>query len=235
VREAVFKSDMRKYNKKLPESLSKDEDDHGCHRPARLGKFVLDALLEHGKKIWADHNNKYKKLRLRSPSGPNDYDLLRPYEEAKACFTSSPYSEQLEILKEHVQKCRSEWATLGSFARSPARSNARAREDTKQKESSTVTSIRKQFTAGPLPESIPDICSLPGGSRMVKDIKASLAYSLGDKFGFGVAFRDLCALKAGADEEEYPVRGKFRDIVGISSSVARRYNAQNSSRGVELA
>lgn len=236
MREAVFKSDTRKYNKKLPESLSKDGDEsQDCHRPARLGKFVLDALLEHGKKIWEEHNIKYAELRSRTPNGPNDYDLLRPYEEAKAGFTSPPHSEQLEILMEHVQKCRSDWAALGGFARSPAGPNAKARADTKQKQSSVIANIRKQFTTGPPPELMLDLYSLPRGSRMVREIKASFAYSLGEKFGFEVAFHDICALKAGACDEEYPVHGKFRDIMVVSSSVARRYNAQKGSRGVEPA
>ena len=235
VREAVFKDDMRKYNKKLPESLSKDGDgSHECRRPGRLGKFVLDALLEHGKKIWEEHNVKYEKLRSRAPGGPNDHDLLRPYEEAKAGFTNPPHSEQLEILKKHVRKCRSDWASLGGFARSPASPNAKARADTKQKQSSVVANIRKQFTSDPPPELIPDLHLLPRGSRMVKEIKASFAYSLGEKFGLEVAFHDICALKAGANDEEYPVHGKFRDIMVISSSVSRRYNAQKASRGVGL-
>jgi hypothetical protein len=33
---------------------------------------------------------------------------------------------------------------------------------------------------------------------MVKEIKASFAYSLGEKFALEVAFREICALKAGA-------------------------------------
>ena len=235
MREAVYKDDMRKYNKNLPESLSKDGDgSQECRRPSRLGKFVLDALLEHGKKIWEEHNDKYKKLRPRALDKPNDYDLLRPYEEAKSGFTSPPHSEQLEILKKHVQKCRSDWASLGSFARSPASPNAKARADTKQKQGSAVANIRREFTTGPPPELLPDLYSLPRGSKMVKEIKASLAYSLGGKFGFEVAFHDLCALKAGANDDEYPVHGKFKDIMVVSSSVARRYNAQNTSRGVGL-
>ena len=238
MREAVFKADQRKYNKKLPESLSKDDDDSGDGsrpiRPARLGKFVLDALLDHGKKIWEDHDIKYKKLRLKPPSGPNDPDLLRLYEEAKASFTSPPYSEQLEILKKHVQKCKSDWAGLGGFSRSPASSNAKARADTKQKKNLVVADIRKQFASGPPPELIPDIHSLPRGPRMVREIKASFAYSLGGKFALEVAFHDICALKSGSREEEYPVDGRFRDIIAVSSSVARRYNAQRASRGVGL-
>jgi len=230
VREAVYKSDMRKYNKKLPESLSKDDGgSQECRRPARLGKFVLDALLEHGKKIWEGHNEKYEMLRLKAPGGPNDLDLLRVYEEARACFTSPPHSEQLEILKKHVQKCRSEWAALGGLARSPPSPNAKARADSKQKQNSTVAGIRKQFTTGPAPELIPDLYSLPRGMRMVKEIKASFAYSLGERFGLEVAFHELCALKA---EEGYPVHGRFRDIMTVSSSVARRYNAQNASCGL---
>jgi len=54
---------------------------------------------------------------------------------------------------------------------------------------------------------------------------------LGEKFALEVAFHDICALKAGANDGEYPVHGRFRDIVVVSSSVARRYNAQNASRG----
>jgi hypothetical protein len=58
----------------LPESLSKDGDDskEGLRpiRPARLGKFVLDALLDHGKKIWEDHHVKYEKLRPKLPADP---------------------------------------------------------------------------------------------------------------------------------------------------------------------
>ena len=227
----VFKADRRKYNKPLPESLSKNSDDaeEGPRliRPARLGKFVLDALLEHGKKIWEDHHTKYEKLRSKIPSR-SDLDLLRPYEEAKSGFTRPPHSEQLEVLRQHVQKCRSDWASLGGFARSPASPNAKARADAKQKQSMTVANIRKEFATGPPPELIPDLYSLPRGARMVKEIKASLAYMSGERFAVEVAFRDICALKAGAHDEEYPVHRKFRDIMVVSPSVARRYNAQNA-------
>lgn len=238
MRDAVFKADQKKYNKTLPDSLSKDGDDSkgGLRpvRPARLGQFVLDALLDHGKKIWEDHNVKYEKLKLKTRGGPNDHDLLRPYEEAKACFTSPPHSEQLEALRQHVQKCRSAWAGLGGFARSSASPNAKARADAKQRQGSMVLNIRKQFATGPPPEQIPDLYLLPRGARMVKEIKASVAYSLGEKFALEVAFRDICALKAGASDDGYPVHGKFRDIIVIASSVARRYNAQNASRGMDL-
>lgn len=238
MRDAVFKADKKKYNKKLPDSLSKGDDDSkdGLRpiRPARLGKFVLDALLEHGKKIWEGHNIKYEKLRLKTPSGPNHHDLLLPYEEAKACFTSPPHSGQLEILRMHVQKCRSDWAALGRFARSPASPNAKTRADTQQKQGSVIADIRKQFATGPPAELIPDIYSLPRGSRVVKEIKASLAYSLGEKLALEVAFHDICALKASANEEEYPVHGRFRDITVVAPSFARRYRARNASRGMDL-
>jgi hypothetical protein len=69
---------------------------------------------------------------------------------------------------------------------------------------------------------------------MVREIKASLAYTLGEKFALEVAFQEIRALKAGAHDDEYPVHGRFRDIVTISSSVARRYNAQNANRGMNL-
>jgi len=236
--DAVFKADMRKYNKKLPDSLSKDDDDskEGIRptRPARLGEFVLDVLLEHGKKIWKSHQAKYEKLRPRSSGLPNDPDLLRPYEEAESGFTNPPYSEELKILKQHVKKCRFDWANLGGFARSPASQNAKGRADTKQKQSSAVTSIRNNFKTGPPPEQIPNLYSLPRGARMVKEIKASLAYMSGERFALEVAFQEICALKAGAHDEEYPVHGKFRDIMVVSHSVARRYNAQNAGHGTNL-
>lgn len=228
---------MRKYNKKLPESLSKDGDDSKegtrANRPARLGKFVLDALLDHGKKIWEDYQDKYKELRSRTPSGPNDLDLLRPYDEAKSAFASPPYSEQLEILKKHVQKCRSDWRKLGGFSRTATSPNAKARVDAKQKQGLVIGTIKKEFAAGPPPESIADLYLFPRGLKMVKEIKASLAYSLGEKFALEVAFHDVCSLKAGANGDEYPVHGRFKDITVVSSSVARRYTAHKASCGVK--
>ena len=222
----------------LPESLSKDGDDSrdGSRpiRPARLGKFVLDALLEHGKKIWEDRHVKYEKLRPKTSSGHKDPELLRPYEEAKSGFTDPRYSEQLEILEQHVRKCRSDWASLGGFARSSASPNAKARADTKQRQGLVVADIRKKFKTGPPPEQIPNLYSIPRGARMVKEIKASLAYKLGEKFALEVAYQEICALKAGAYDDEYPVHGKFKDIVVVSSSVARRYNAQKASHGMNL-
>ena len=228
---------MRKYNKKLPESLSKDGDDSkegfSPVRPARLGKFVLDALLDHGKKVWEDHDARYKKMRSKNPGGRSDPDLLRRYEEATSGFTNAPYSEELEILKKHVQKCRSDWAGLGKFARTPASPNAKARADTKQKQGLVVANIKKEYAVGPPPESIVNLYSLPGGSRMVKEIKASFAYSLGEKFASEVAFHDICSLKAGANCDEYPVHGRFKDITVVSHSVARRYKAHKASSEAE--
>jgi len=194
---------------------------------------VLDALLDHGKKIWEDYDVKYKKLRSKAPSGPNDPDLLRPYEEAKSGFTSPPYSEQLEVLKKHVEKCRSEWKRFGGFSRTPAGSNAKARADAKQKQGLFFTNIKKEFAMGPPPESIAKLRSLPGGLRTVREIKASFAYSLGERFALEVAFHDICSLKAGANGDEYPVHGKFKDITVVSPSVARRYNVHKASCGVE--
>jgi RNA-dependent RNA polymerase len=237
VRDDVFKADMRKYNKMLPECLSKEDEDwkEGLRpiRPARLGKFVLDDLLDHGKRIWEDYDAKYQTLKSKTFSRPNDPDLLRPYEEAKSGFTSPPHSEQLEILKKHVQKCKADWGNLRKFSRSPASPNARAQADAKQKKSSAVADIKKEFATGPPPESIVDLYSGYRGSRMVKEIKASFAYSLGEKFAFAVAFHDICSLKARANDDEYPVHGKFRDVTAVSSSVARRYNAHKANRGAE--
>lgn len=212
-----------------------DDCDVGLYpiRPARLGKFALDALLDHGKKLWGEYNDKYKTLKSNTLSRPNDPDLLRPYEEAKSGFTSPPHSEQLEILLKHVKKCRSDWARLGQFAQSPASSNARARADEKQRRSSAVANIKKEFATGPPPESMIDLYSQYRGSTMVKEIKASFAYSLGEKFAFEVAFHDLCSLKARANDDEYPVHGKFRDVTVVSPSVARRYNAHKANRGAE--
>jgi len=220
---------MRKYNKELPESLSKDGDGSGeCVRPRRLGKFVLDALLDHGKKIWDRHNIMYRNLRPRTFGKPNDHELLRPYEEAMAGFTSPPHSEQLKILMDHVGKCRRDWAGLGG-SRPPPTPNAKTQAAARQKQNSTVANIRKEFVAGPPPELIPDLYSLPRGSKMVKEIKASYAYSLGEKFGLEVAFHDICALKANANEVEYPINGRFRDIMVVAPAVARRYKAQIAS------
>jgi hypothetical protein len=194
----------------------------------------LDALLEHGKKIWSDYGVKYEKLRSNAPNRPNDLSLLRPYEEAKSGFTHSPYSEQLNTLREHVQKSRTDWSGLGGLLRAPVIPNEKARADTKQKQGSIIANIRNQFAAGPPPESIPDLYSLPRGARMVKEIKASIAYYLGEKFAVEVAFRDICALKAGANDDEYPVHGRFKDVMVVSSSVARRYNAQNANHGAAV-
>jgi len=55
---------------------------------------------------------------------------------------------------------------------------------------------------------------------------------LGEKFAFEVAFHDVCALKASAGGGAYPVHGGFRNIVVVSPSVARRYNAQRTNQGV---
>ena len=227
---------MRRYNKALPESLSKDDDDSrdGPYpsRPPKLGKFVLDALLDHGKNIWRKYDKKYQTLKLGTHSGPNDIDILRPYEEAKSGLTG-PHLEQLEILKKHVQKCRSDWTGLGKFSGAPSQS-AKARADVKDKRGSAVATIQKEFATGPPPESMTALYRLVRGSRMVKEIKASYAYSLGGKFAFEVAFRDICSLKASAGYDEYPVHGRFKEVTAISSSVARRYNAHKASRGVEL-
>ena len=235
VKADVFKEDQRKYNKKLPESLSKDDDNSReglmATRPRQLGKFVLDVLLEHGKKIWERHN---EKLKSKAPRRSNDPDLLQPYEEAERFFKGHPNSDQFKLLLDHVKKCRSAWAGLSSFARSPASPNPKARTDTKQKQGLTVANIKKDFAVGPPPESIPDLYSLPRGARMVKEIKASYAYSLGEKFAVEVAFHDICALKASVGGDEYPVHGKFRDVTLVAPSVGRRYNTQRAIRSLEL-
>lgn len=234
MRDDVFRGDQKRYNKRLPESLSKEADDSRegpnlVRRPG-LGKFVLDALLEHGKKIWKDHK---QKLELKAPCTSNDPDILRPYDEAIIAFTSPPYSEQLEILRKHVQEYKHKWSKLGRFSRAPASPSAKALADAKEKQGLAVADIKKGFAAGPPPESIRDLYSLPRGWRMVREIKASIAYSAGEKFALEVAFHDICALKASSDGNEYPVHGKFRDVTLVSSSVARRYNAQKATRGSE--
>jgi len=190
VKPDILSQDKRVYDRGRPESMQKVDPTVvstrnviPLRRDPKLGKFVLDSLVSAGELEQRRHSKEYDDIRKRNGVLKNekpDKDLTKPYEVAKGKARGLAnrfpiLDEEINAIEGHVRRIREAWNACVMS------------RTTRQKEQ--LHELSKKFAEEV--EGI-SITSNP------EELKASYAYILGSKFGFSVAFRELCAIKARA-------------------------------------
>ncbi|CDO77267.1 hypothetical protein BN946_scf184753.g17 [Trametes cinnabarina] len=238
VKQEIFRQDKLKYDRQRPECLPSGSSaasewfSSGSVRLARsprLGPFILEELLFHGKALRDEILVRYDGLRdaagLRDARDP---DLLRPYQQALSLTEHAAYKEDLGRIRQHVLDHIDQWRRLASeskprsvsaLAQTPSRSARRKGGSSSQAEKRKKwKDLARSFAIGP---------DLSPGSAFsiladVNGIKASWAYAEKptQNFPWTVAFQTLCRIKA-ASQGQVAVTGHFADAMSIPSSVVR--------------
>jgi hypothetical protein len=192
-----------------------DQDSDRGNIPRHLSDhFILDILMEVGTIQSELHLREYDKLEPRP--GRDDQDLLSPYKTAKSNAVLSldagfkAFHNELDLIEQHVRAVRRKWQTVGSRSQKQSRVKKQGKDPYHE--------LAEQFAA-----KVPGIIFTVNADK----VKASFAYSLGAKFGFCMAFKLLCAIKAEANVKgNVPLLQSFGDVMTIPSSALRAL-AQN--------
>lgn len=219
----VFTKDSRAYSRyyrpRCMEPID-SETTSGRFAPPRqksLCEFVLDSLVIAGQEQRDTLLSEYDTL----PAGwqakmfNNDPDLLRPYKEAKkavlaikewsmgrALSSGTPldssigdlYQDELTLLEKHVCEAQKEYQTMYiNLSRTSSTLSPTKRSPKKKSTLPTKGQDDKNYlVARKFAEGVGPLLTIPN----LDEVKASYAYSLTANFGYAVAFKDLCLLKA---------------------------------------
>ncbi|KII94231.1 hypothetical protein PLICRDRAFT_675257 [Plicaturopsis crispa FD-325 SS-3] len=243
IKRDVFDKDQKAFGQPRPECLDPSTKQPPKRNTIKLGDFVLDALLEVGKKERADHLTQYEHLPTQHKVPDNDLRL--PYEtavqaarsEAIRVYGRIPYKEngvvkyypaadiygglehELQRIISHVKQVfNSHWppAKIGSTS-----SKNRYNDQTKKK-ADLYDQVACAFHNGPQPFEDED-GFLGFLTPNVEEVKASYAYirpEHKDTFGFAVAFKELCGIKARAASHS-TIRQPIAEAMALKSSHVR--------------
>ncbi|KAF7322443.1 RNA-dependent RNA polymerase [Mycena chlorophos] len=206
LRPGVFEEHKRLFGKSRP---SLQEGSKGKGKAGIL--FQLhDAAWATGDRLLRDfeicsetHSSNYRKLEDK------DKTLLKPYQEAKSRAGSSSlppavaalFVTELSWIEQHVDEVWAEYQkkilslggppTVHKNFNKPSLTTGASPEEKKER---TVKLLPLQTKYAKLPPGRD--CYLLGDSACVERIKASYAHSKSELFGFDMAFRVLCSIKA---------------------------------------
>lgn len=242
VRPNILADDARRFGHKQPECLRLVDEERpdleyigqgkGCpKRSSKLPRFVLDELLEEGKRLGVHYLGVFERATSYSRRRPQDPDLPTPWTDAKTrsgwlaergCLD---FKIALDSIEKHVKlhviqwrrACGNSKGTADFKPPSPQKTRSSHRDDTPDQ---LFKDVSRSFADGPA-----DIVCYD--SRAVAALRASYAYSANPKFAFSVAFYDLCKIKSAAAGAAPYVR-EFVDMLAMPSS-ARRILMQKAS------
>ncbi|KAJ7439963.1 RNA dependent RNA polymerase-domain-containing protein [Mycena latifolia] len=210
--EEVEAADKLKYGGILRPKCFDLASEQMTKRRKELGPFVLDVLLAAGvvtkDKIMVELDSVVK----LASGNTVDADAREPYKRALAileepAFIDSPIAQELEILKAHVEDMRERFHQQHGKGQNVLQPEPRKGKKGKGK------------GKGKGPSKQTDDCMLPimrdfrqplEGVRLlgllgdVDEIKASYAFTLGNPFGFSMAFQELCEIKRRAEMKRGP-------------------------------
>lgn len=213
-------TDERAFGKDPPLCLArKGKTPSGAimRRDRSLPPFILDELLAAGVELQRIHLDRYQGLWVgRGDIEIQDPQLLEPYRSAQALAYQVPLiREDLDIITQHVDDCQQVWRTiwyqderLASFE-----TPAKTKEKNKLNRSKLAKIIQKFDT---VPEGVNILRTL----NAFDAIKASYAYTRSTKFGYSVAMKHLCDIKAQASGFT-PFVTSFAETMSMSSAAAR--------------
>jgi RNA-dependent RNA polymerase len=186
-------------------------------RNKSLGTFILDSLVTAGHELRTRHLQAYDR-HFTSLDQRLDNDLMKPLisatERAKQMKEQKypKFSEELAAVVAHVKDVQTLYQKFWATPRKPLKT--RSTKGSNRRELDTAAAdIARQFVEGP-----------PGCATFLTPnltaIKASLAYSYSASFGFAMAYRDLCTIKAMASEH-VPTARTFAETMSIAPSFLR--------------
>jgi hypothetical protein len=175
---------------------------------AKNPKFILDILAKAAEDLGAQYIREFEMTNgmltgygHRKTTKP-DVDLKKPWQKLLDLVASKPLQDptriilqvELELIQKHVEKSHDAYVTGGRNASSsPSKSDRQSNKRGKKAPRKDCMAEAKQKFA----EDIAGI-ELLSAVGDLESIKASCAYHRGEKFGFCVAFQQLCAIKAKA-------------------------------------
>ncbi|KAG2075104.1 hypothetical protein BDR04DRAFT_1091949 [Suillus decipiens] len=179
--------------------------------------FILDDLVDEGNRLRNDFGKKYLNLRSSSPRVlDRDPHLTSPYTSASHRATQAVHvgfqglRNNLTVAKKHVDKAHQDW--LCAIAMQKSASSRGCSSDPKEQQ---IQKAVQYFARRPLFEDV-----LFFSEEELKTIMASYAYTLGESFGFSVAFTELCAIKARI-QGRVVFEDKFAQVMNIPNNVLR--------------
>lgn len=178
-------------------------------------QFILDALVEEGDRLKKEVLNDYRRLKVQDTSEV-DQDLSRPWSMAKTRATQAKtqgvlgFAENLEDIKAHVEEAREGYIRAVAISRGPAADQGPSSKD------GVYDKVALFFAKRPLFRGFVFF-----SDDDVQTLKASLASTLlPPTFGFSVAFRDLCAIKARA-AGNIAITHQFAQCITVPNIVSR--------------
>ncbi|KAG2159654.1 RNA dependent RNA polymerase-domain-containing protein [Suillus bovinus] len=223
VKQHVFEADRKKYGSRKPyykvAALKKSDSPREDPPPLKRissSPFILDDLVDEGNRLRDEYVKKYSSLR-NSPPRALDHDthLTSPYTSASYRATQAMHvgfqglQSNLTVAKNHVDKAYQDWLRAIAMQKS---ASCPGRSDPKEQQ---IQKVVQYFAQRPLFQDV-----LFFSAEELKTIMASYAYTLNQSFGFSVAFRELCAIKARA-QGEVPFEDKFAQVMNIPNNVLR--------------
>ncbi|KAJ7731214.1 RNA dependent RNA polymerase-domain-containing protein [Mycena metata] len=194
-------------------------------RNPKLGSFVLDSLLTTGKATRDELQAKFENevathLRIENKE-PEDLDLQAPYYRmVRASVGDTPLAlalfQDLASMRRQILELRRQYeVSRKQFAKSKAKEGdpqqhweANRKKKRAKKDDHYLLPIMRDFRR--TPEGIQYLHLLGN----LDDIKSSYAFTLGYKFGFSMAFGNLCEIKRRAEME----RGSFNRVAVIDDA-----------------
>ena len=183
-------------------------------RSESLGIFILDSLVTAGHELRKRHLQAYDKHLLRLDERL-DRDLKKPFEAAEARAKQmknqkySKFSDELDTVMAHVRDVQTIYQRFWASATPQKRTKGSTRKEL----DAGASDVARRFAEGP-----PDCHTFL--TPNLGAIKASYAYTLSPSFGFAMAYRDLCTIKAIASEH-VPTARSFAETMSIAPSFLR--------------
>ncbi|KAF7347182.1 RNA-dependent RNA polymerase [Mycena venus] len=192
-------------------------------RNPKLGPFVLETLLAAGTSTKDRLQAKFEKsvaTHLAGDENPPDLDIQEPYHRATlATVGETPFAKaiasDLEALRSHVLQLRAQYDDFGrQFVRTkndpqpPWEANQSRKRGPAKQTDNCMLPLMRDFLQ---PLQGIKYLHLVGN---LEEIRASYAFSLGQRFGFSMAFRDICEIKRRAEMQ----RGPFNKVAVIDDA-----------------
>lgn len=226
VQDHIVQADAQRFGKDKPICLGGSTTGSPPRRPEKLGRFILDQLLDAGKVIQDQLLIKYNELGAHLSERTQDPHLLQPWQDlyrAKRCLAPA-VQQEVELLKAHVDVLQGEWSRMWS---GPGRGNAAYANREQQKQlkkldKEKVLDLARRYAQTPAG------CGTLALLGNLDRLKASYAYSLKPKFAYKVGFQALCKIKAEKDGSKAFTK-EFAEAMSISGAEVRvrsQFNTQ---------